>query len=455
MIQFKKRRRVGVIGLLQSGKTVLLTSLIDHLKNHDENALPLDGGGTRICGHSELKPQNLPPFKFEQIRQRLGQREWPQKTLEATEYRSVNVRIDPMKRRTSFDLSLYDIPGERLVDLIIADCKHYDDWADRICKELEANPRFESLMAPYFEAMRKLPTSAMDNLVFEYKRGLGRLGLALAPIVTPSTFLITHDGQPVWETLRGIPKDEIVDKLAAERPCGISLEKQFVPLNDKGREAVPDVAKQFRQHYAEYRRQVVLPFAKPLQESNELLVLADIPMLLRGGPAMYDSQVKLLEFVFDALKPGFGRWGGFANKVGLLSGIRRVTFVATKADRVPKCDHDTLLNLLRQLTQTSVKKHEVRDFETDFLVCAAVRSASLADMDKPESRVLTWQELQGQPRVPVLFSRDMPELPQNWKKEWKPSDFDAFPDPDPWMPQTIGSPPDHLCMEEIIDRILS
>lgn len=457
MMGFKRNKRVGVVGLLQSGKTVLLTSLIAHLRNHDKDALRLDGGGAEIVGHCELNPRTtLDRFPFEHIRQRLGQRLWPKKTLMATEYRSLNVRIDRKQRRTSFDLSLYDIPGERLVDLIIADCKHYDEWADRIRKELDANPRFQNLMAPYFEALRKLgpdaQAPAIDGFILEYKRGLARLGLAHAPIVTPSTFLITHDGQLVSETLKAVPRDEWIEKLAAERPCGISLEKQFVPLDAAARTALPNVVKQFRQHYAEYRRQVVLPFAKPLQECDELLVLADIPMLLRGGPGMYDAQVKLLEFVFDTLKPGFGRLGKLVNRAGLLSGIRRVTFVATKADRVPKCDHDTLLSLLSQLTQTSVKKHKVRHFETDFLVCSAVQSAG-PDGDEP--RRLTWQERNGQADKPVRFSSVMPELPPNWKLEWQPRDFDSFPDPDPWMPPTIGSPPDHLCLEDIVERILS
>lgn len=457
MIGFKRNKRVGVIGLLQSGKTVLLTSLIDHLRNHDQDALRLDGGETEIVGHRELNPRTtLSRFPFEHIRQRLGQRLWPMKTLVATEYRSLNVRIDRKQRRQSFDLSLYDIPGERLVDLIIADCPRYDDWSDRILHELNANPRFQNLMAPYLAALRQLtqdsePPSA-DELILEYKRGLVRLGLAHAPIVTPSTFLITHDGQPVCETLRAVPKEQWIEKLAAERPCGLSLEKQFVPLDAAGRTALPNVLVQFRKHYTEYRRQVVLPFAQPLKACDELLVLADIPMLLRGGPGMYDAQVKLLEFVFDYLKPGFGGWGYWANKAKLLGGIRRVTFVATKADRVPKCDHDALLNLLRQLTQTSVKKHKVRHFETEFLFCSAVRSVG---PDGNEPRQLTWQERNGRADKPVRFSHVVPELPSNWKTEWQPSDFDAFPDPDPWMPPTIGSPPDHLCLEDVVQRILS
>ena len=280
------------------------------------------------------------------------------------------------------------------------------------------------------------------------------MGLDHAPLVTPSTFLITSEGQHVSETLRNVPsdRDQWIETLAHERPCGLSLEQQFVPLDARSRAALPDAVKQFRKHYTEYRRQVVLRFAKPLKACDELLVLTDIPMLLRGGSGMYAAQQKLLEFVFDYLKPGFGSWSGLANKAKLLSGIRCVTFIATKADRIPKVDQDTLLSLLRQLAQTSVKKALVRRFETDFLFCAAVCSVV---PDEHDPRQLTWEERNGQGGQPVRFTRLVPELPKNWKNTWTPSDFDAFPDPDPWMPETIGSPPDHVCLEDVVERILS
>lgn len=455
MLGFQRNKRVGVIGLHESGKTVLLTSLIAHLRNHDAIALPLDGA--EIVGHCELKPRTkLARFPFQRIRNELGQRVWPEKTLVASEYRSRNVRIDSKQRRTTFDLSLFDFPGERLVDLIIDECKHYDDWCERILHELKANPRFENAMAPYFTALKKAVQDSehpsADDLILEYKRGLARLGLARAPIVTPSTFMITHDGHHVRETLRDVPQEKWIETLAVERPCGISLGKQFTPLDADNRTAWPGILKPFRDHYAEYRRQVVLPFAKPLRACDELLVLADIPMLLRGGPGLRDAQVKLLEIVFDDLKPGFGRWRRWANKANLVSGVRRVTFVATKSDCVPKCDHDRLRGLLSQLTQTAVKKAKVRHFETDFLICSAVQSAG-PEGDEP--RRLTWQERNGQADKPVRFSRVVPELPSDWKQAWQPNDFDLFPNPDPWMPEASDSPPDHVCLQYVAKHLLS
>ena len=44
----RTRIRVGVIGMYQSGKTVLLTALVNHLVSHDPDRLPLGADHTEI-----------------------------------------------------------------------------------------------------------------------------------------------------------------------------------------------------------------------------------------------------------------------------------------------------------------------------------------------------------------------------------------------------------------------
>jgi predicted YcjX-like family ATPase len=43
-----RKIRVGMIGMYQSGKTVLLSALINHLKNHDADRLPLGSDNAGI-----------------------------------------------------------------------------------------------------------------------------------------------------------------------------------------------------------------------------------------------------------------------------------------------------------------------------------------------------------------------------------------------------------------------
>ena len=81
LLRLKTREcRVGIVGLSNAGKTVMLTSLIDHLHHHDEDRF-------RIGHHATLRKFQIEPvdkgwvkFNFEQYRDALVHRgRWPRK----------------------------------------------------------------------------------------------------------------------------------------------------------------------------------------------------------------------------------------------------------------------------------------------------------------------------------------------------------------------------------------
>ena len=145
------------------------------------------------------------------------------------------------------------------------------------------------------------------------------------------------------------------------------------PLPKLVRERDADTTAQFRRHYYEYRRQIVEPLARWFRQCEALLVVADLTMLLAGGVGMYNGQKQMLSLVVDDLTPGRGFFNRVADRLvrtgslgrlranDLLSyasfgrlwlpGVRRVAFVATKADKVHADDHDKLLGLLHDLTR--------------------------------------------------------------------------------------------------------
>ena len=61
-------RRIGVIGLQGSGKTVLLTSLINHLMHHDPRRFPLGDGNVEVTHFV----QELPDPGWDQFPVRQG-----------------------------------------------------------------------------------------------------------------------------------------------------------------------------------------------------------------------------------------------------------------------------------------------------------------------------------------------------------------------------------------------
>ena len=74
--------RVGVVGLYSAGKTVLLTSLINHLQDHDPDRFPLGTPETRLRKFVTHKPDDgWDAFNYAGSRDALvhGGR-WPAKT---------------------------------------------------------------------------------------------------------------------------------------------------------------------------------------------------------------------------------------------------------------------------------------------------------------------------------------------------------------------------------------
>src|SRR5947209_11140648 len=57
--------RVGVVGLYSAGKTVLLTSLINHLQDHDHDRFPLGKPGTQLRRFTVKEPdRGWSPFNY-------------------------------------------------------------------------------------------------------------------------------------------------------------------------------------------------------------------------------------------------------------------------------------------------------------------------------------------------------------------------------------------------------
>jgi predicted YcjX-like family ATPase len=76
--------RVGVVGLYNSGKTVLLTSLINHIQDHDPDRFPLRNAQTRTRKFTVLQPDaEWAAFNYTGHRDALVNRgKWPAKTTD-------------------------------------------------------------------------------------------------------------------------------------------------------------------------------------------------------------------------------------------------------------------------------------------------------------------------------------------------------------------------------------
>ena len=308
------------------------------------------------------------------------------------------------------------------------------------------------------------PGTPAEAVVAAYRRVLARLIHAYLPLVSPSTFLVDANNKHC-DVLD-------IDGLAATRVAGLDEARQFAPLPKPIRERDAETAARFRQHYREYRRQIVEPLAHWFAQCETLLVVTDLTMLLAGGVGMYNGQKQMLSQVVDYLAPGRGllnRWADRVVRTGSLgrlrandllsfasfgrlrvSGVRRVAFVATKADKVHADDHDKLLGLLHDLTRNlAVQGRFAGGLKVEEFVCAAVKSStSLADYPFLEARLETASQ-----NGAASQRFKTAKVPEHWPDHWAVRDF-IFPDIFPSMPSNRDQPPPHIGLNRIVNFVL-
>ncbi len=442
-------RRVGVVGLYHSGKTVFLTSLINHLQVHDSDLCPIGRGELKMEAFRELPAgEDFETFDYERYRQSLVERQsWPEKTRAVAEYRCAMKMRRGERAGGDAILSFLDIPGERLADMFMAK-RSYEQWSDQILRFLEIRPEYREHAADYIATMND-PTTDWPTLLHAYRTLLARLIFNYKPIVTPSTFIVDRDG--------GYPSrdDWTIERLAEVRHSGLAANQQFAPINAAARARWPQSAAAFRVNYDAYKLAVLDPIAEWLGNCDVLVVLIDVTTILASGLGMYEGNRELLEHLLRAADPGRGGLATLANwVVKILSlgfagcpAVEQVVFVATKADKVVRDDRQKMHGLLKTMTQRLTAGFE--GLTTTWAVCSAVDSTA----DCGDGR------LEGFPMRAGQSSRGEPEtfipsqLPDDWPDDWPAGRF-SFPDVLPIIPPRRDALPRHIGLHQVIDIIL-
>ncbi len=444
------RKRVGVVGLLQAGKSVLTASLINHLRAHDPRRLPIGDGSLRYGARELPVGGDTRRFPYDRCKEQLAAGSWPEKTVQSEEYRMLVGPVSGRGRR--WDLSLVDVPGERLPDILIAEHRSYAAWSDRILELFRRHRAWASQAEPYFSALGELDRSPdEEHILAEYRRLLARLTLRFVPLVCPSAFLVEADGGYAGdrpEVRDATSFDAAVDALAHTQCSGVAATEQFAPLSREAREAAPPLARRFARRYRRYRRTVAMPFARTVRRCDELLLLMDVARLLKGGPGMAKTNEALLERLLDYVEPGGGVVHGPVQTVtrgyGPARRVQRVGFVASQADRVHPEDYGRLETLLAETARPTVDgMFLTRSFEWDCFVCAAVDSTVAG-----EDRTLRYRAADGSGRA-CTSSR----LPDRWEDAADGGAY-VFADPAPVASATPTVPPRHVGLDRIADFLL-
>jgi predicted YcjX-like family ATPase len=434
-----KTLRVAVTGLRRAGKTVFLTSLINHLLDGSEETLPAFRDEAVAFSAAPLpRRDGTTAFPYLQYLDELRSRtpSWPARTAEVTEFPlALTVRNLRNHRARTVALELVDYPGERLLDLPLLSMP-YGEWSDQVLQEARVGLR-KGLSGPWLERCAMTPCGAdsgsdADVAAVEqyaaYLRACREQGLSY---LQPSAMLL-EDGQ------------------------GRESRFRFCPLPDSVRRTAPKLVEEYELRYEEYVRSYVRPFFRTAARCSRQIVLVDVMRVLRRGVHSYNDTRRSLRRVLDAY--------GYAEQRHPLSPLRlldlfatkvdRVLFVATKADQCTKATRGNLRYLLEELVEPKRRELavELPAGRPRVTFCAAHRSTEDAAKEF-EGRQLSC--LRGF-RADKAPDRDGPwfpgEVPPAWPDDqWDPeqSQF-IFPDFLPArLPMRDGAIAPHINLDKV------
>ena len=447
--------RVGVVGLYSAGKTVLLTSLINHLQDHDPDRFPLGKPGTQLRRFVVKEPdRDWSAFNYAGHRDALvNYGRWPSKTTDRAQFVCQFERSD----WTFSDclLKLYDLPGERIADAGMLG-RDFTGWSERMLSLFVNDTTYRTCSAPFLEAIKK-PGVTEAELLSTYRLALANLILHYKPLITPSTFLLDLKGQPA--------RPATPEELAATRHCGIDAESQFCPLPASLRTPGNAMFESFAWRYNTYVEQVVVPTIAAFRTCTALVVLVDVTMLLAGGVGMYDDNRQIVRDLFDVLSPGenkvFGPLARGLSKVFLPhqwrpGWITRVAFCAPKMDLVHTLDRDRMLLLMRRMAERFATDRDGLRYEF-FNVSSVVSTKALPAEAGGGPRVMVGTPLRGSDGRKVPSGPEQrftaSELPDDWPLEWPAGKY-AFPEVYPRMPARKDYPPDQVNLDKLATFVI-
>ncbi len=455
LLPFKTaERRIGVLGPGWSGKTIFLTSLINHLSCHDPRFFHVGSGraSADIRKYRKLEhDRGWPEFEYDKFRERLVHRRWPKKTRDCSQYVCQFERTD----WTFYNvlLKFYDLPGERINDfaMLKEGSNTFAGWSDDFVKRLDRDISYADRFEGYLKRLDD-PDISEEQILHSYKVTLGRLRQAYKPYLSPSTFSLDREGEPP-----ATGRDP--EQLAAERYVGVKPGDEFSPLPAEARKRHPQIAARFANCFDRYAQQVVEPLIGALRSCHGLVILVDVLQLLATDTATRDDYQELLRDMLRALDPKeslFLKGVRNATEVLLPHGMRpswisRIAFVAPKADLVHPEDRNRLKHLLRTLVERDAR--DLDGIKHDFFNVSAVRATEAVPGGEAKRLLMgsTMLDAEGKMLDPGSRQKYMVSaLPDEWQHHWRVGDY-VFPSVYPQIPPRRDCAPDHVGLDEVFN----
>ena len=317
-ISGEERIRVAVLGSKGSGKTVFLTSLANHLLNHDPARCPLNGWTvTPVEGDLAAGPDadGIPLYPYADARKSLADGVWPHKTKDWSVLR-LALRLRNGKRRRDVLLEVLDLPGERVADFPMLG-RSYREWCEWM------GHAFGGVFGssdPY-KAYCRAAASAADQagLFAAYRRFLAEEYAACSLSLTPSTVKLGRDAV----SRAGGSADEFLANIA-DVPLGLDAERQFVPLPAACFE--PDAAPVTKEAYAWIDAQAnMLPWELRRDVRDDRVLIFSKKFTAQAGKIVRAHYAVRVVSAGDFILPGVSVEAMYAPEIRARERARRLT----------------------------------------------------------------------------------------------------------------------------------
>ena len=448
-----RTKKIGVLGTMNSGKTVLLTSLLWHLYEFSTENFKIGKKDTEIqdaCPVYKLRGRD---FNYEAYQNKfVSQGGWPAKTQDFAIARCTYSRTDSYWER---DISFVDIPGERVSDVLIWQADNYADWTRQVERFWSGDENIRRIMDGFIDLRHQLEQSPLSEseswnmLIKEYRKGLIALAHNYSPFITPSTFVLTTDGK----TMDGLSQEEI-----EKRP--IWSEGSFFPLPEKWRESenkvFEDIYVKSEKTFTKYRKEVLKPLYDEINDCDSFIICVDVFNILVSGKSRFYQVKGEINNFFQMIRPGkFSELLidmqkamnniKIGNKLPSFLQVKppKIAYVATKSDMAISSNsknnlHKLLQNLVRKVNNSSYVNSKI-------FTCCAGRTFDY----HPDSDKVVFFSNKGEVHVSL---DKWPELPSSWKI-WDPVLYRGFLRRGLPMQLEAGMPPQQDNLDKLFDFI--
>ena len=338
--------KIAITGLSRSGKTVFITSLIDQLLH--QNRL-----SSVTTAHSAFKTTLKPPlhnvrrFDYYTFIDKLKNEQlWPDGTdaISHTLLEFESKSYFSFMGNTTFTIELIDYPGEWLLDLTLLELR-YEEWSVKSLAWLK------EIDEPEADAYLKMVDSlSKESRGGDYEATLHQQYKALVVNLKERHYSQITPGRFV------MPSDLANDPML-----------MFAPING----ASPTLVSIFKKRYEQYVDEVVKGIhLENFKGFERQVVLIDVIESLENGYKCHKDMRQGLKSMLSLYDHD--------NKNFLLQwfspSIKKVLFVATKADQVAASQHANFSALLDEMVGELRREMDISHIETETQIVSSLKS---------------------------------------------------------------------------------